>query len=174
MKDKSEKCREVSIIILRTLLENTSEVGTSMPYVFPLLVARLGCEDLEGTAHLPEVARPAPEQKPTQIIRPVEDSEEVRLELAKLVRSFFLRCNQNQILSYIDEATGILRAQNMDPFPAVKLMACETMASFCYNHSEMLLHFTEPMGRSLTSCLTHNHAKIRIAALRALVAVFYC
>eukprot|EP00746_Dinoflagellata_sp_MGD_P148996 gnl/MRDRNA2_/MRDRNA2_81112_c0_seq1.p1 gnl/MRDRNA2_/MRDRNA2_81112_c0~~gnl/MRDRNA2_/MRDRNA2_81112_c0_seq1.p1 ORF type:complete len:1338 (-),score=253.26 gnl/MRDRNA2_/MRDRNA2_81112_c0_seq1:78-4091(-) len=174
MKDKSEKCRELSIIILRTLLENTSEVGTSMPYVFPSLVGRLGCEDLDGVAHLPEVARPAPEQKPTQILKPVEDSEEVRLELAKLVRSFFMRCNQAQILSYIDEATGILRGQNMDPFPAVKMMALETMASFCYNHSEMLLHFTEPMGRSLTSCLTHQHAKLRIQALKTLIAVMWC
>merc|ERR1740138_650760 len=109
-----------------------------------------------------------------EIARPVEESEEVRLELAHFVAMLLARCNQTQVYSYIDECTGLLRAQAMDPFHEVKAMACETMIGFCHNHQEMLLHFSEPMGRSLTSCLTHNHAKIRIAALRAMVAIFYC
>jgi len=74
----------------------------------------------------------------------------------------------------MDEATGLLRAQAMDPFHEVKALACETMISFCYNHHEILLYFAEPLGRSLTSCLTHNHAKLRIVALRALTAVLAC
>mmetsp|Transcript_52749 Transcript_52749/g.112873 ORF Transcript_52749/g.112873 Transcript_52749/m.112873 type:complete len:1279 (-) Transcript_52749:88-3924(-) len=174
MKDKSEKCRELAVKILRSLVENSSDLSVMLPYIFPTLVARLGCEDLDGIAHLPEAMRPDPEQKPTEIARPVEDSEEVRLELGHFVAMLLARCNQGQIYSYIDEATGLLRAQAMDPFHEVKALACETMISFCHNHTEMLLHFAEPMGRSLTSCLTHNHAKIRIAALRAIVAVFYC
>merc|ERR1719158_982756 len=62
----------------------------------------------------------------------------------------------------------------MDPFHEVKMLACETMITFCYNHSEMLLHFALPLARSLTSCLTHNHAKIRIAAIRAITATLWC
>jgi len=174
LKDKSEKCREVSIKVLRSLVENASDLSAMLPYVFPTLVARLGCEDLDGIAHLPEVARPDPEQKPTEIARPVEESEEVRKALAHFVASLLARCNQTQIYSYVDEATGVLRAQAMDPFHEVKALACETMIAFCHNHTEMLLHFTEPLGRSLTSCLTHNHAKLRIAGLRALIAVLHC
>jgi len=174
VKDKSEKCRELSVRILRSLVENTSDLASMLPYVFPILVMRLGAEDIEGVAHLPEVMRPAPEQKPTEIARPCEESEEVRLELAHFVSSLLRRCNQAQIYSYVDEATGLIRAGVMDPFHEVKNHSCETMTAFCYNHHEMLLHFAEPMGRSLTSCLTHNHAKLRIAALRALTAVLNC
>jgi len=174
MKDKAEKCRELSVRILRSLVENTSDLSAMLPYIFPTLVTRLGSEDLDGVAHLPEVMRPAPEQKPTEIASPVEKSEEVRRELATFIASLLARCNQTQVYSYVDEATGLLRAQAMDPFHEVKSIACDTMIAFCYNHSEMLLHFAEPLGRSLTSCLLHNHAKLRIQALRALTAVLWC
>ncbi|CAK9011892.1 Dynein axonemal assembly factor 5 (HEAT repeat-containing protein 2) [Durusdinium trenchii] len=144
------------------------------PYIFPSLVARLGSEDLDGVAHLPEIMRPDPEQKPTEIAQPVEDSEEVRLQLGHFVASLLSRCSPTQIYSYIDEATGLIRAAAMDPFHEVKALACETMISFCYNHTEMLLHFALPLARSLTSCLTHNHAKLRIAGLRAVTACLWC
>lgn len=174
LKDKSEKCRELSVNILTSLLENTSDLSATLAYVFPTLVSRLGAEDLDGVAHLPEVMRPSPEQKPTVIASPVEESEEVRLCLARFVSSLLARCSQAQVLSYIDEAVALLRAQCMDPYHEVKAVSCETMISFCHNHTEMLLHFSLPMGRSLTSCLVHNHAKIRILALRALTAIFWC
>jgi len=174
LKDKSEKCREISVKILKSLIENTSDLSATLAYVFPTLVSRLGAEDLEGVAHLPEVARPNPEQKPTEIATPVESSEEVRLCLARFVSSLLARCNQTQVLSYIDEATGLLRAACMDPYHEVKGVAMESMISFCHNHTEMLLHFSLPLGRSLTSCLMHNHARIRILALRAMTAVFWC
>mmetsp|Transcript_41670 Transcript_41670/g.75656 ORF Transcript_41670/g.75656 Transcript_41670/m.75656 type:complete len:1312 (-) Transcript_41670:43-3978(-) len=174
MKDKSERCRELAVRILRSLIENASSLSATLPYVFPVLVTRFGCEDLDGVAHLPEVMRPNPEQKPTELARPIEESEEVRLELARFVTSLLSRCTQAQVLSYIDECTGLLRAQTMDPFHEVKVLGCETMIAFCHNHTEMLLHFSEPMGRALTSCITHNHAKVRIGALRALTAVLWC
>lgn len=174
MKDKSEKCRELAVRILMSLVENVSDLSLLLAYIFPSLVSRLGSEDLEGIAHLPEVMRPEPQQKPTELAHPVEESEEVRLELARFVTSLLGRCSQTQILCYIDEASGLIRAQAMDPYHEVKNMACEAMISFCHNNSEMLLHFAEPLARSLTSCLTHNHAKLRIAALRALTATLWC
>ncbi|CAE7562872.1 Dnaaf5 [Symbiodinium natans] len=174
LKDKSEKCRELAVKILRSLVENTSDLAAALPYIFPTLVSRLGCEDLDGVAHLPEIMRPDPEQKPTEIARPVEDSEEVRVELGHFIASLLQRCSPIQIYSYIDEATGLIRAQAMDPFHGVKALACETMVTFCYNNREMLLHFALPLARSLTSCLTHNHAKLRIAGLRAITACLFC
>lgn len=174
MKDRSEKCRECAVKILRSLVENTSDLSAALPYIFPSLVGRLGSEDLDGVAHLPEIMRPDPEQKPTEIAQPVEESEEVRLQLGHFVAALLLRCSPTQIYAYIDEATGLIRAQAMDPFHEVKALACETMISFCSNHTEMLLHFALPLARSLTSSLTHNHAKIRIAALRAVTACLWC
>ncbi|CAJ1448948.1 unnamed protein product, partial [Effrenium voratum] len=174
LKDRSEKCRELAVQILRSLVENTSDLAAALPYIFPSLVARLGSEDLDGVAHLPEVMRPDPEQKPMEIAQPVEDSEEVRLQLGRFVAALLGRCSPTQVYSYVDEATGLIRAAAMDPFHEVKALACETMVAFCCNHTEMLLHFALPMARSLTSCLTHNHAKIRMAALRAITACLFC
>lgn len=174
MKDKSEKCRECAIKILCSLVENTSDLVGMLPYVFPTLVSRLGSEDLDGVAHLPEVMRPDPEQKPVEIARPVEESEELRFFLSRLVASLLARLNPAQVYSYIDEATGLLRAGAMDPYHEVKALSCETMIAFCHNNQEMLLHFALPMSRSLTSCFTHNHARIRIIALRALTALLWC
>jgi hypothetical protein len=54
----------------------------------------------------------------------------------------------------------------------VKAIACENMELLCYNHHEMLLYFAQDLGRSLTSCLVHQHSKIKFLALRALTAVF--
>ena len=103
-----------------------------------------------------------------------EESEEVRLQLGLFVAVLLARCSVTQVYSYVDEATGLLRAAAMDPFHSVKALGCETMIAFCYNHTEMLLHFALPLARSLTSCLTHNHAKIRIAGLRAVTACLWC
>eukprot|EP00438_Fugacium_kawagutii_P023321 Skav227002 [mRNA] locus=scaffold4219:189182:200878:- [translate_table: standard] len=127
--------------------------------------------------------RPDPEQKPTEIAQPVEatplpgtnltswgtphqESEEVRLQLGHFVASLLRRCSPTQIYSYIDEATGLIRAQAMDPFHEVKALACHWGASLGPG----------PLGKvwGFLSCLTHNHAKIRIAALRAVTACLWC
>ena len=42
----------------------------------------------------------------------------------RFVRSLLTRCSPTQIYAYIDEATGLIRAQAMDPFHEVKALAC--------------------------------------------------
>lgn len=53
-----------------------------------------------------------------------QESEEVRLQLGHFVAALLLRCSPTQIYAYIDEATGLIRAQAMDPFHEVKALAC--------------------------------------------------
>eukprot|EP00392_Amoebophrya_sp_AT5.2_P007958 g7977.t1 len=175
-RDSSEKIRELSAQILTKLVENAPNPLTShgLNFVIPILVSRVGCEDLDGVAHLPPVMRPNPEQRPVEIQTPVEPSEEVRRTLAELIEGIVQRISTQQVLSFVDELTGLLRALCMDPFSEVKQLGCEILQTFCYNHHDVLLHFTEPMGRSLTSCLVHNHFKLRISALQALTAVLHC
>nr|AET50540.1 hypothetical protein [Eimeria tenella] len=38
----------------------------------------------------------------------------------------------------------------------------------------MLLHFTEPLARSLLSCVVHQHSRILMRALCALTLVLSC
>lgn len=158
-------------------MQQWSRVELQLLFVFlPIFrkVTRLGSEDLDSVAHLPPVMRPSPEQKPVVISQPVETSEEVRRQLAQVIQTFSARLSANQVLGFVDEISGLLRALCMDPFAEVKQLGCEIMTCFCYNHKELLLHFAEPMGRSLTSCLMHNHMRLRIAALQALTAVLFC
>ena len=52
-------------------------VSHGFPMVFPLDVgatAAVPQQDLDGVTHLPEIMRPDPEQKPTEIAQPVEDT----------------------------------------------------------------------------------------------------
>jgi hypothetical protein len=175
--DASERNREIACKIVMVLMEGVtdSEISQSLPYLVPVLVSRLQCEDIDGVSHLPEVARPKPEQRPS-LHYAIETSEEVRLCLAHVTRALLQRLvpYPNLMVTYIDEVVGVCRAFAMDPFADVKALACENMELLCYHHYEMLLHFTEPLGRSLCSCLTHNHAKIKHLALRALTAVLKC
>ena len=75
-----------------------------------------------------------------------QESEEVRLQLGHFVAALLLRCSPTQIYAYIDEATGLIRAQAMDPFHEVKALACHLvqlvawlvgwwMDEACYNGS---------------------------------------
>ena len=45
------------------------------PWFSPWISVPQRClQDLDGVAHLPEIMRPDPEQKPTEIAQPVEDT----------------------------------------------------------------------------------------------------
>jgi hypothetical protein len=177
LSDPSERAREIAARVVIVLIDGASdrEISRCISYVVPVLVSRLACQDIDGISHLPEVMRPKPEQRPSLHIA-IESSEEVRLALVELTRSLLQRFipYPNLLVAYIDEVVGICRAFCMDPFADVKATACENMELLCYNHHEMLLYFAEPLGRSLTSCLVHQHSKIKFLALRALTAVFKC
>ena len=176
--DTSDKLRETAAQTLTHLLTHCSDsqLLASLSYVFPALVTRLGSQDIDGTAHLPAVARPAPEQRPQEMSDPVEKCEEVRMVLLNLVTSLIDRMSGKPTLqaSWLDETVGVLRALAMDPFHAVKTSACSLIEAFCGNHEQLLLHFSEPLARSVSSCLVHSHAKVRISGLRALTACLRC
>lgn len=101
-RDSSEKIRELSAQILTKLVENAPNPLTShgLNFVIPILVSRLGCEDLDGVAHLPPVMRPNPEQRPVEIQTPVEPSEEVRRTLAELIEGIVQRISTQQVDSF--------------------------------------------------------------------------
>ena len=79
LSDNSEKIRELTLLTLKTLLENCDTVSQFLPYVLPVIAYRVNCHDLEGVLHLPEVQRPPPTSKPTKIVALVEPTEEVTI-----------------------------------------------------------------------------------------------
>jgi hypothetical protein len=59
----------------------------------------------------------------------------------------------------------------MDPFGDVIIEGTRAIAEFSKAGGDQLIHFCEPMGRSLFTAFVHKHAKVRIAGLRALFDV---
>ena len=54
--------------------------------MFPVLIDRLGAANLEGYEHIADPKmKPTPSQKPQVMVKHIEESEEVRLQLAELV-----------------------------------------------------------------------------------------
>eukprot|EP00921_Rhytidocystis_pertsovi_P025228 GHVQ01040738.1.p1 GENE.GHVQ01040738.1~~GHVQ01040738.1.p1 ORF type:complete len:189 (-),score=25.98 GHVQ01040738.1:195-761(-) len=117
--DASEVSREMAVRIMIELAEK-SAAETLLRDSLPVLTKRLGCEDLDGVSHLPEVMRPTPEQKPLEI-RPVEKCEEVRLLYQKFVSVLLERTPDETIWQMLTPVTNVLRALVMDPCPAIKL-----------------------------------------------------
>lgn len=173
LSDPTEAARQAAASLLSKFLTEVTEVDGVLGQVLEGLVQRFGSQDIEGVAHLPPIMRPEPEYKPLQLT-PVETSEDVRKTLFQLLRTALDRSSDDSVWDHLDLATGLLRAGAMDVCPDIKSVALHTLVEFCDRHQQMLLHFTEPMARSVLSCLVHQHAKIRMGALRALTHVLAC
>ena len=50
LRDKSEKCRELSVRILTSLANNCSSLSATLGYVFPVMVSRFACEAMPSTS----------------------------------------------------------------------------------------------------------------------------
>lgn len=82
-----EKCRQLAVEIFKKFCENCDDLTIAFPYLFPVLVDRLGAINLEGSEHITdEKLKPTPSQKPLVVIKPPEPSEEIRLLIAGLVK----------------------------------------------------------------------------------------
>jgi hypothetical protein len=145
----------------------------TFPYLFPVLVEKLGAYDLDGTDGLPDVMKPPPSQKPKVIINPPEPSEEVRLQIAEIVTLMIKATISDCFRAYIDDLIDILCTLAMDPYGEVIRETCDAYYHLCNNDTEILFHFGTIMAKSTFNALTHKHAKVRCAGLKALNAIMY-
>jgi hypothetical protein len=172
--DPREKCRELALKIIKELLARCTDIVPFLPYVLSCIVDRLGAYDLEGIVDVPEVMRPNPSQKPQVLKSPPETSEEIRVLLATLVAEMVNMTPPEQFLPCLDELITVLRALAMDPAGAgVITQACQSISEICRSAPKLLLHYSEPLARSLFTALTHKQWKVRRAGLEALGQVFY-
>lgn len=117
--DPVEKCRELAILIIKKFFEECDDLTVTFPYIFPVLVEKLGAVDLEGTDNLPDVMKPPPSQKPKIIISPPETSEEIRLMIAEVVTLMINSTIADCFRAYIDDLVNILCTLIMDPYGEV-------------------------------------------------------
>ena len=169
--DKLEKSRELAALLIKEFCMRCDDLTLSIPYLLPILVERLRAEDLEGVDYLPENEKPCANQKAQVMANQAETSESVRVVLAEVVTVMVSSTMFECMRPYVDQFVNICKALCMDPFGDVVIEGTKAISEFSKAGGEQLVHFCEPMGRSLFTSFVHKHAKVRMAGLRALFDV---
>jgi len=128
--DKVEKSRELAGLIIKEFFTQVDDLTLSIPYLLPVLMDRLNCDDLEGLDTLPEEMKPVSSQKAHVMKDPPEKSEEVRVTIAEIVTLLVSSTAFECMRPYIDQIVGICRALCMDPAGSVIIEGCSAMREF--------------------------------------------
>ncbi|XP_076458968.1 dynein axonemal assembly factor 5-like [Babylonia areolata] len=134
--DPVEKCRELSVGIVHRFFEKVSDPEDRLSYVFPVLVQRLGQQEI------------------------VEPSEELRLQLVELFSLLVDRAGQ-KLPAYLDDSVKILQRTLMDPFPDVKKESCKCASKIAKAIPQYFHMVSETLIKPLLMSITHQHSKIR-------------
>lgn len=134
--DPVEKCRELSINIIREYMKNVEKPDESLPYVIPVLVQRLGQQEI------------------------TEPSEEIRLMLIEFL-SEILEFSGKKLSVYLDDLMRILQRTISDPFPDVKKESCRCTSKIAKAIPEYFHMQSESLIKPLSLTITHQHAKVR-------------
>lgn len=134
--DPVEKCRELSIDIIREYMKNVDKPDESLPYVIPVLVQRLGQQEI------------------------IEPSEEIRLMLIEFL-SEILENSGKKLSVYLDDLVRILQRTIPDPFPDVKKESCRCTSKIAKAIPEYFHMQSESLIKPLLLTITHQHAKVR-------------
>ncbi|CAK9872389.1 unnamed protein product [Sphagnum jensenii] len=168
--DSSEKCRQLSITILHQLLQEVpSAVITLLPYVLPVITERMPLDiPLTPASDNDYLKEPV---KIQAIL--VETSEEVRLQLVQLMHSILMKAPR-LIQAFASDVASILVAATFDTHPEVLLETFSTLEQF----GELMGYKLKPVGKQLVRVvqvsLSHNHYRVRVAALKAIRRLVMC
>lgn len=143
--DPSEACRDVAAAIIYNFIEKLPLNDYYLTYILPVIVRRIGC---------PEI---------------VEESEEIRLTLIQLVHKILEKYKVVHLLSpFINDLTSILTKTVTDPFPKVKLEACECIIAVTKNLQRDFHFQCESYVKPIVSNFAHQHYRVRVAAIKAI------
>ncbi|XP_053327165.1 dynein axonemal assembly factor 5 [Spea bombifrons] len=146
LSDPMEKCRELSIQIIAHCVRNVPRPEEALPYLIPAVAQRLGN---------PEI---------------VEPSEELRLALTELLALLVEVCGK-KLGPYLDEMIRILQRTITDPFPDVKKESCKCAANYAKCIPDLFHMQSESLIKPLMQTISHQHSKVRIAAIQATGAI---
>ena len=102
---------------------------------------------------------------------PPEKSEAVRVQIAEIMTIILGNTLFDCLRPYIDNLVNICKALCMDPYGEVIIEGTRAIAELSRAGGDQLIHFCDPMGRSLFTSFVHKHAKVSMAGLRALFDV---
>ncbi|XP_014783487.1 dynein axonemal assembly factor 5 [Octopus bimaculoides] len=141
--DPAESCREQAIELMSELLTMVPGQCEYLPYLIPVLVQRLGQQEI------------------------MENSEEVRLILVRLLIKA-MELNGKKIGVYLNDVIKILQRTIIDNYPQIKKDSC-VAASLLANTVPDVFHMqSESLINPLLQNLTHQHSKVRVCVLEAI------
>ncbi|XP_036146880.1 dynein assembly factor 5, axonemal [Monomorium pharaonis] len=143
MNDKRETCRDLTVGILKIFLEALPPDDRHIIYIIPIMSRRLSTQEL------------------------IEPSEEVRLKCISLLRTIILKY-KDLLMQYIQDVTGILARTVMDNCPNVKKESCKCISDYAKTLSKNLYSQSEYLIKPILSNFTHQHYKVRLAAVEAI------
>jgi len=190
----ADKIRELAIDIMTYLIARCRNLLGLLPYLYPVLMDRLGNQhgfdsetnifvhDVEGHEAWKRGAAVARQDQAANgtdgvaIVRVIEPSEEIRLRLLKLVSGLVeevvKRGTTNIIHPYFHDSILFIQAHLRDPFPEVKLQACDSLSILARQPSlnQGFVYYALALARASLPVLRHRHAKVRCAAVRLVAA----
>ncbi|KAL8584267.1 hypothetical protein ACOMHN_034952 [Nucella lapillus] len=134
--DPVEKCRELSVDIVHRFFEKVSDPEDRLSYVFPVLVQRLGQQEI------------------------VEPSEELRLQLVELFSLLVDKAGE-RLPAYLEDSVKILQRTLVDPFPDVKKESCKCASKIAKAIPQYFNMVSETLIKPLLMSITHQHSKMR-------------
>ncbi|GFT35010.1 dynein assembly factor 5, axonemal [Nephila pilipes] len=144
--DRSEKCREISVMILKDMIQRSLVLESDFPSVISTLTKCLGQTDER------------------------EQCEEIRMLEIDLLCDIIENC-KSELLQCLNDLSNILKNCIIDNCPDVKRRSCEcllTLASKQISHFHMIAStFLKPLLFSMT----HQHLKTRALSVKAFGAI---
>ncbi|KAI5221447.1 dynein axonemal assembly factor 5 [Manis pentadactyla] len=144
--DPAEGCRTLATHLLGLGLRRTARPREALPRLLPALAARL--------------ASPEPGRRPPEVC------EELRLALVQLLALAVRLCGA-ALAPHLDDAVRALRSTLLDPFAAVRRESCECAAELARSTPGHFHMQAESLISPLMQTLSHQHWKVRVAAIEA-------
>lgn len=141
--DPVEKCRELSIDIVHSFLKNVPDVEAKLSYVIPVLVQRLGQQEV------------------------IEPSEELRSQLVILLH-FIVEKVGKAIGVYVDDSVRILQRTLVDPFPDVKKESCQCASVLAKSSPQYFYMQADTLVKPLLLSIAHQHSKVRLTIVETI------
>ncbi|ESO87153.1 hypothetical protein LOTGIDRAFT_210534 [Lottia gigantea] len=141
--DPVEKCRELSVNLISSFLKSVPEPEDHLYYIIPVLVARLGQQDI------------------------IEPSEEQRLLLIELLKQM-VECSGKKMAVYLDDCVTILQRTVIDPYPEVKKESCKCAAFLARSIPEHFHMLSEALIKPLLIAIAHQHSKVRTIVVESI------
>lgn len=140
LSDPVEKCRELAICMLVEFFKLVDEPVVSLPYVIPVLVQRLGQQDI------------------------TEPSEELRLILIEMLHQIIIFSKKNMSV-YVDDSLRILQRTILDPFADVKKESCRCSSDLANNVPEQFHMQSASLIKPLLETISHQHSSVRVVVV---------